>query len=178
MRFLAFMMPVLVSGCATLSVSSHQQPGLDLAPYHTFDWGPSDALPVGDPRLDGDPSFNDWVQGAVERGLAARGLTLVPTGVTPDLLVHYHAHISERIDVGRVDAAFGSCAGGEDCAPEVTVYEAGTLVIDLVDAESNQVIWRGWAQDAVEDELEDPDAMETTIEEAVARMLARLPRSM
>jgi hypothetical protein len=33
-------------------------------------------LPTGDARFDQDPAFNDWVQGAVETGLARRGLML------------------------------------------------------------------------------------------------------
>ena len=165
------------AGCATLSVSSHIEPGLDLAQYQTFDWGPADALPTGDPRLDADPAFNDWVQGAVERGLAQKGLTLVPEGTEPDLRIHYHANITQRVDVTAVDQDFGFCEGA-GCEPPVTVYEAGTLVIDIIDARTNRVIWRGWAQDSVEDELDDPDAMEATIEDAVTRMLARFPRTL
>ena len=45
---------------------------------------------------DGDPFFKDHVQGAVERGLAARGVEL--TSSNPDLLIHYHANISDDID--------------------------------------------------------------------------------
>ena len=60
-------------GCATMSVSSHVERGLDLAQYRTYDWGPADALPTGDPRLDKNPFFQDHVQGAVEKQLAAKG---------------------------------------------------------------------------------------------------------
>ena len=67
----------IAAGCAvTMSVSSHVDRSLDFARYRTFDWGPADALPTGDPRLDRDPFFKDHVQGAVERGLAARGMEL------------------------------------------------------------------------------------------------------
>jgi hypothetical protein len=37
------------------------------------------------------------------------------------------------------------------------------------------VIWRGWAQDTVERVLDNEDAMARQINEAVTRMLARLP---
>ena len=47
-----------------------------------------------------------------------------------------------------------------------------------VDARANRVIWRGWAQESIEDELDDPDQMEATIEEAVTQILARFPRSL
>ena len=72
-----FVVSVIASGCAaTMTVSSHVDRSLNFAQYRTFDWGPADALPTGDPRLDRDPFFKDHVQGAVERGLATRGLEL------------------------------------------------------------------------------------------------------
>ena len=40
---------------------------------HTYDWGPADALPTGDPRLDQNPFFKDHLEGAVEKELATRG---------------------------------------------------------------------------------------------------------
>ncbi len=164
----------MASGCApTMSVSSHVDRSLDFAQYRTFDWGPADALPTGDPRLDQDPFFKDHVQGAVERGLAGRGMELISAG-SPDLLIHYHANITERIDVNKADRAYGYCQGA-DCPPESIWYEAGTLVLDFMDAHSNKLIWRGWAQKSVEDMLRDKDKMADTIDRAVSEMLRQLP---
>ena len=164
----------MASGCATtMSVSSHVDRSLDFAQFRTFDWGPADALPTGDPRLDKDPFFKDHVQGAVERGLAARGMELISAG-SPDLLIHYHANITERIDVNKADRAYGYCQGA-DCPPESIWYEAGTLVLDFMDARTNKLVWRGWAQNSVEDMLRDKDKMAGTIDRAVAEMLSRLP---
>lgn len=99
--------------------------------------------------------------------MAGRGFALAPAG-NPDLLIHYHANISQRIDVAGVDRNYGY--GGE-----AREYEAGTIVLDIVDARTQQVIWRGWAQDAVTGMLDDSDTMAAKIDEAVTRMLARLP---
>lgn len=157
-----------------MSVSSHVQSGLDITKYHTYDWGPADAFPTGDLRLDSNPVFQDQVQGAVERHLAGRGLERSASG-DPDLLVHYHANISERIDVNRTEREYGYCQG-VDCDAWVIQYEAGTLVIDIVDARTKRLIWRGWAQDSVDGVLDNPERMRRKIEEAVSRMLARFPR--
>jgi len=162
-----------VTGCATMSVSSHVRGGIDFATYRTYDWGPADALPTGDPRLDQDPYFKDYLMGAVEKQLAARGYERSSSG-TPDLLIHYHASITQRMNVYGVDREHGYCYD-EDCKAWATDYEAGTLVLDLVDARANQVIWRGWAQDSVEDLLDNGDRMARKVREAVSRMLARLP---
>jgi hypothetical protein len=163
-------------GCATtMSISSHVDRTISFAQYRTFDWGPADALPTGDPRLDRDPFFKDHVQGAVERELAGRGLELSPSG-TPDILIHYHANITKRIDVNQADRAYGYC-GATDCPPESVEYEAGTLVLDFMDAHTNKLIWRGWAQNSVEDMLRNRDKMASTIDQAVAGMLRQLPRA-
>src|SRR3954454_10767617 len=86
------------SGCASMTVSSHIERGVNFNDFITYDWGPPDNLPVGDPRLDNNPFFNDYLQGAVEKKLAAKGFARVVTG-TPDLLVHYHASVNQRMDV-------------------------------------------------------------------------------
>jgi hypothetical protein len=166
---------VAAAGCATtMTVSSHVDRGINFARYRTYDWGPADALPTGDPRLDKNPFFKDHVEGAVEKQLAARGLEMSTSG-TPDLLIHYHASINQRIDVNRIDRRYGYCYG-VDCPPDVIEYEAGTLVLDIVDSRTNRVIWRGWAQDTVEGVLDNEDEMARQINEAITRMLARLPR--
>lgn len=162
-----------VTGCATMTVSSHVRSGIDFARYRTFDWGPADALPTGDPRLDKNLFFQDHVLGAVEKQLAARGFEMATTG-TPDLLIHYHASINQRIDINRADREHGYCYE-EDCPAGTIAYEAGTLVLDLVDTRTNRMIWRGWAQDSLEGVLENPDRMARQIDEAVTRMLQRLP---
>jgi hypothetical protein len=154
-----------------MMVSSHVERGLDFSAYRTFDWGPADALPTGDPRLDKDPYFQDHMQGAVERQLAARGFERAATPDAADLLIHYHAHISQRIDVSR-DSEYGYTY---DSAFSIVEYEAGTLVLDVVDTRTQRVIWRGWAQDRVESMLENRDTMAVKIDEAVRLMVERLP---
>lgn len=156
-----------LAGCATtMSVSSHIQRGLDAASYRTYDWGPADALPTGDPRLDKNPFFQDQIQGAgqtyrwapagelstgdprlnnnpffheqvqtdIESHLATRGFEKI-TSDAPDLLLHYHASVTQQVDVNGVDRQYGYCNAG-DCRPYV--YESGTLLIDFVDARTEQ----------------------------------------
>lgn len=166
---------MMVSTCATSgTVGSHVRDDLDAARYLTYSWGPADVLPTGDPRLDRDPFFKDRVQGAVEKQLAARGIRLSTSG-TPDLLIHYHASIDNRIDVNRTEREYGFCHGA-GCDPWTIEYEAGTLVLDFIDARANRLIWRGWARDSVENVFGNEDRAGRRIEEAVSRILARFPR--
>ena len=165
--------PLLFAGCATtMTVSSHVLEGVNFAQYRTYDWGPADALPTGDPRLDKDPFFLDHLEGAVEIGMARKGFER--TADAPDLRIHYHANIAHRIDINRIDTERGYCHDS-DCRVRVVEAEAGTLVIDVIDTRTNGLVWRGWAQHSVADMLANRDTMELKINEAVGRMLEQLP---
>jgi len=158
------------AACAPMTVSSHVERGLDLKRYHTFEWGTADAFPVGDPRLEENPFFKDHLEGAVEKQLALRGFEHSATH--PDLLIHYHASITHRLEIDHRDGNANYCASA-NCDPPVTEFEAGTLILDIVDAGTNRLIWRGWAQHAIGDELENRDHLARRIDEAVTRMLTR-----
>jgi hypothetical protein len=168
---------IVASGmaCATMSVSSHVERGLDFTSYRSFEWGPRDALPAGDPRLERNSFFEDRLQGAVEKELAARGLTRA-TADTADLLVHYHGSVSQRMEVDWIDRGQGYYRTGDDRPANVVTYEAGTLILDVVDARTKRVIWRVWAQDSLFRFLSSDDRMAAEIDEAVQRMFARFPR--
>jgi hypothetical protein len=179
LRFLRWpMMAVFgltLSACATVNVSSHVARGLDFANYNSWQWAPPDALPATDARLD-NAFFRDHFQGAVERELARRGLALTPGGGQPDLLVHYHANVATRIAVNNGDPTIGACYDA-DCNVRVLDNELGTIVLDVVDAKTNRLIWRGWAQTSVDGVLDRPERLDARIRKAVRGMFARFPRA-
>ena len=164
---------VAVAGCATMMVSSHIERGINFADYVTYDWGPPDNLPVGDPRLDNNPFFTDYLQGAIEKSMAAKGYDRA-VGGGADLLIHYHASVNQKIDVYDVDRRYGYCY--ENCEPDYYNYEEGTLVVDLVDTNTNKVVWRGWAQDSMNGIIDNQLRLEKQVDEGVTRMMMLLPR--
>jgi hypothetical protein len=164
---------LVVAGCATMTVSSHVERNVKFHEYVTYDWGPPDNLPVGDPRLDNNPFFNDYLQGAIEKKLEARGFERAAAGQQPDVRIHYHASVNQKLDVYEVDSSYGYCYG--DCQPQVSDYELGTLVVDLVDARTNKVVWRGWAQQAMNGIIDNQDRLEAQIDKEVAKMMQLLP---
>jgi hypothetical protein len=170
---LVALLALAVTRCATMSIGSYVERGTDFTRYATWDWGAADALPTGDPRLDNNGVFQDYLQGAIEKQLRARRFERTTTG-EPDLLVHVHASVMQRIDVDRVDRERGYCDAG-NCGPRVIEYEAGTLVLDVVDARTNRLLWRGWAQDSLQGIIEDQDVMEAQINRAVRGMFERFP---
>jgi Domain of unknown function (DUF4136) len=165
-----------VTACVTIRVGSHMDRGVDFSQYRTYEWGPADALPTGDPRLEEDLFFLDHMQGAVEKALAGRGYRRVTFG-RPDVLVHYHAAVSRRIDVSRLDREPSERYDSASNA-RVVDYEAVTLVLDIVDARTERLVWRGWARDNLGNLLDDHRRMAREISEAVQRMVAQLPRGL
>ena len=165
----------MLAGCATLGVGSHTDRGLVWSKYKTFDWGTADALPAGDARLDNDPYFQDRVEGAIEKAMAAHGFVRSATSERPDVVIHYHANVMRRLDVDGIDRGYGYCST-TDCQPRLNDYEAGTLVVDIVDAGSNVLIWRGWAQGRLDGVLGNRDRLRRRIDESVQQMFENLPR--
>jgi hypothetical protein len=162
---------VLTAGCASMNVNSYVERGYDLNRFHTYAWSPAPAAATGDPRLDSNPFFDEQVRAEVEVQLARRGFER--TARMPDLLVHYHASMTQRIETRDLDQQYGSCDKG-NCRADV--YDAGTILIDLVDPYTDKVIWRGWAEGAMDGVVDNQAWMEATINKAVTRIFERLPR--
>lgn len=163
-----------LSGCASMNVSSYVQRGTDLGRFRTYDWGPAAARSTGDPRLDSNPFFDRRVRDRVEEALARRGFEKADEDA-PDLLVHYHASVTQKIDVRELDQGYAYTAD-DDRRPYV--YDEGTLFVDLIDPRTNTLVWRGWAEGSIAGAIDDQDWMEARVDEAVARIMERLPRGL
>jgi hypothetical protein len=161
----------LAAGCATMNVNSYAERGADLRQYRTYNWGPPDTRSTGDPRLDNNPFFDERVRAQVEEQLARRGFSK-GASARSDLLVHYHASVSQDIDIRQLDRSTSYCAN-HDCKP--FIYDKGTLFVDLVDSRTDKLVWRGWAEGSVDGVIDNQAWMESRIDEAVAKILARLP---
>ena len=163
------LLPVALAaaGCApVIHVRAFTETGV-VFNFRTYSWAADDGVATGDPRLDNNRFFIERVRDSVDRELAARGFEKTERG-SSDLVIHYHATIAQEIEITPTDR-FDHCY---NCGS--SVYDAGTLLIDLVDARSSRLVWRGWAEkvDAV---IENQDWMEETIDRVVAQILKRLP---
>ena len=160
---------VALAGCATMNVNSFVARGVDFTQFKSYAWGPEEQFATGDPRLDNNPFFQERVQAGADRLLAARGFEKVTSG-TPDLVLHYHASVRQRLDVSGADEKYGYC---EDCSVEV--FDAGTLTLDFVDPRTNRLIWRGWAERSLDGLIDNQELFEQQIDRAVERIIEKLP---
>jgi hypothetical protein len=165
-----------VTGClGPITVSSYVQPESDFTAYRTFTWVDADALPRGDTRLHRNPIFTDHTYGAVERQLAGRGIELVDASGQADLLVHYHATVTERLEITRATSGNSNCRT-ETCSDMVAEFEQCTLVLDVVDARTRKLVWRGWSEHPLDDLLVSHDTLARDVDRGVTLMFARFPR--
>lgn len=159
---------------APIRVDAYAERGANLARYRTYAFAPVEAVATGDPRLDSNPFFNERVQAAVDKGLTAKGYRRDTSG-SPDMVVHFHASVAQDIDVVDLDRQAGYCAQTDDCKP--FVYDAGTLLMDLVDTQTKKLAWRGWARTNLDGVVDNQTWLEQRVDTAVGRIVAQMPRA-
>lgn len=90
----------------------------------------------------GKPMLNNEIalevgRASVRDALLAHGFVEDP--VNPDFDVAFYASAQERLDIREYD--YGYCCGYDDF--ETYVWTEGTVLIDLVNPDTRQLIWRG-----------------------------------
>ena len=162
---------VMLTACASRGVSSYAMRGFDVRQFPTYSWGPADALSTGDPRLDNNEFFIRRVREQIDAELTRRGFEKI-TGRQPDLLLHFHASVTQQIDTRVVDTGYVNHQTTEGGA---YVFDAGTLFIDFVDPRTNTLVWRGWAEGRLDGAIDDQASMDARVDESVRHILQRLP---
>jgi hypothetical protein len=162
---------VLVTACVPMRVNSYAEPHANVTAYRTYDWAGGDLASTGDPRLDSNRFFVERVQQAADRQLRLRGYQRIGAS-TPDLILHLHARVEERIDTSELDGTIGPCQK-DDCRAHV--FDEGTLLIDFVDARTDALVWRGWAERSLDGVVDDQAWMNQVIDKAVTAIFGRLP---
>ena len=120
---------------------------------------------------------------ALDSTLAAKGFQKATD--TPDFLVGWHATLEGKqretvIDSQYNYAPYRGPMGRPSTMPSappvrmVREYDEGTLIVDVVDAESKTRIWRGSARAEVSAKVDD-EMREARIREAVRRIFEQFP---
>ncbi len=105
----------------------------------------------------------------IQIALAVRGLLPVDDGETPDLFVVYNAGIKEVISISGYDYRY---ATNFTRVPTLT-EQPETLIIDLVDAKQNRLVWRGIATETL---VTNYEKVEKKVATATRKMFAMYPR--
>jgi uncharacterized protein DUF4136 len=151
LRSLLLLVPLTLVACAGIETSTNYDPNAvaTLSQYRTYSWLP-------EKQGLNTRVYNDVVEArvkqAVDQYLQSRGYQLVDQN--PDFKVGWHGAIDQKLDVNTMDSYYGYGWGPwygpyyTAAVPHTYVreYEEGTLILDVVDAASNKLVWRGTAQ--------------------------------
>lgn len=172
------------ASCSTVEIGYDFDPGEDFSDLRSFDWMPEPADAPRDPRIAGNTLFQKQVRDAVTTALEAKGFQPTSTS-TPDFLVGYHASFDKRTSVQVLNNYYGYAPGwgwgyGAGYAPYnypstyVYEYDEGTLIIDIVDADTRELVWRGSGTDEVNFSAS-PEKRKAQLNDTVNRVLGNFP---
>ena len=166
---------VLLAALATVpaqaqTVKADYDKRANFAGYKTFAFKKGTDAPT--------PFAQERIVSAISSQLKARGMS---ESETPDLLVYTHVQISteQRVDTTGFGyggyPGWGGWGGGyATSSAVVTNVPIGTLITDIVDAKTNELVWRGVATDTLLTNPT-PEKSEKRINKAVTKLFYKYP---
>lgn len=166
--------------CA-LSFAAHaQKPRIQWNNQYAFDAVETFAWQATPSSLqERNPFMHSLIKNTLEAELATSGLTQVDSN--PDVWVNYHASTSTDVELrsdsyGYGFGGYGSSAwgyygmghmGSVSTTTRVVQIERGTLVVDIWDAATKELVWRGEVSDTMPD---NPQKAEKLVVRAIGKL--------
>jgi hypothetical protein len=171
---------IVILCCSSVQVSQDYDPETDFAKLKTFDWQSETQQKTGDVRVD-DQLIDSRIRKATERAFTTKGYQRV-TQMTPDFYISYQYVIQQKIKTDNVRTGIGIGYGsrgryggiGVSSGADVSSYDEGLLVIDVIDSGSGKLLWRGKATRSVSSHS-DPEKTTQAVNEAVEKILNQFP---
>lgn len=168
---------VLALGCSSVTIKHDYDKDANFAAYKTYAWlaVPTDAAGSVQAALERNSLLDKRIKESVNANLSAKGYTADASN--PDFVLLYHTGAEDKINVtdwgyGYGRYGYGGWYGGGGV--DVTQYREGTLILDVIDANAKQLVWRGFATAAL-----NPDApmekREQRLNDVIAQILTKFP---
>jgi hypothetical protein len=158
---------LLLGPPVTSSVEYDHQ--VDFSRYKTWSWHEGGTAAM-------NPVTDKAIRDAIEKTLAARGLSRVDAGAT--VFVVYHASRTTQIETVTSKPAQAATNGRLAASPAppsgILYFQKGSLIVDLVDPASGKVVWRGQAAAVLR---YGPKEIAAQVDAAVAELLGGFPPS-
>lgn len=138
----------------------------DFKAFHTYSWK---AVKTS------DPLWESRVKDAVDKQLQGKGWQLLPEG--GDVVLAAVSGTKDKQEYNTFYSGMGPgwYSGGFGSATAqttVTNYKVGTLVVDIYNGQSHQLLWRGVATDTMSDKSE---KNQEKLDKAVKKMFEKFP---
>jgi hypothetical protein len=156
--------------CITSTIAIGQQVSVNFnhsesfAQYHTYAWGSDNANKVQNSIL------AQVAEQDIDSGLQGKGLQKVQEDQNPDLLVTANGGMKEETSYSAMGMR-GIGGGMGTITPEQNVV--GTLIVDLYDAKTKSLVWRGLAQETLNNK---GNKNQELVQKAVTKMLKQWPK--
>lgn len=153
---------------AAQQVKTDYDRGADFAQYKTYSWEHVKTK---------DSLFVDRIKNAVNATLAARGWTQVETGGDVSIVA-----IQMTTDQQTLNTFYNGFGGGwgwrrfgggvGEATTTTETYKVGTLVVDLFDAKTKKLLWRGTSSDTLSN---NSDKNIKNLDKGVEKMFQKFP---
>jgi hypothetical protein len=167
---------ILVACSTNPTVHSVAAPGFSAAGKSTFRILPVPAPGNGVTLGENDPMLvnsitNRALMNDVSQALIARGYRPAAAGTQADFDVAAYATANQALDINTFDYGY-TWSGWPRQYTEVNTYEKGTVIVDLVDPNTHQLLWRGQGVAAVS---ENPQRFMDEMARVVNSVVSKLP---
>ncbi len=145
LNIIVLMSLFLIASCSPrFAVNTDRDPAVNLRAFQTF-MVKDDYEPKGDfnPILN-SPLNRDRIAGYINTALENRGYEMNQN--QPDLIVRFYTSVKEKQEVynqGFNNFWFNPFFPNNNTYTRN--YEEGTLIVDILDAQTEELIWQGWA---------------------------------
>jgi hypothetical protein len=158
---------VLLAATASFAqqVKTDYDRSTDFSQYKTYSWEKVQTQ---------DQLWVDRIKEAVNAALTAKGWTQAPSGGNVSIVAIEMTRTQQTLDTFYTGFGGGWRWGGgfRDATTTVDTYKVGTLVVDLFDANSKKLVWRGSSSDTLSDKS---DKNIKNLDKGVQKMFNHFP---
>ncbi len=178
--FIAFTM-TLTSSCSSVLVSHDYDSSAPFSSYSLFSFAPKNSQRKSDPRADND-LINNRFFSTIEQQLQEKGYVQKEISGKVDFLVSFRYSIHPKMDLSNINTQIGFSYGsyfrsggvGSRTCTDISEFDQGVLIIDIKDAASGSLVWRGTGSDIVSIHST-PEDISAEVIEMVATVLKPFP---
>lgn len=174
------LIPILTFSCSSIMKTySYKDKKVDLKQYKTYAW--INLEHIEEDNRQGNKLYAKYILGLANQELIKKGFVLDVEN--PDAVFLFDTQIEKRIaysQAPQVSVGIGMGGPGYYVGGAVPVaggqisqknYDEGVLFIEMYDTKTQNLLWRGWAQE----EISYSTDLETDIQRAVQQIFMRLP---
>lgn len=171
--------------CSGLPVSTDYDPSRNLQSLKTFAWLKPNKKLIVDPLVDND-LMDRRIKQSVERQLYQQGYTKANGDEGADFFVSYYVGAEDKLSVSSFRSSFGyapcwrGCFGsrrgfGFDSDVNVRQYKQGTIMVDIINPSTMELMWRGIAAKRLVGGT--PEERDEYVDEIVTAIVEEFPPS-